>query len=131
MSRSSAREAQVEPLPALVAVLVVCVAVGTFATERADVLPVVSADAPADAVVSDAVDAATPSDSVVVHPGRLVASPLGPSEYDVAVTLTAGEREWTAGPTPPPDATAASQRVPVRVAPDRVRPGRLTVEVWA
>lgn len=130
MSRSSAREAQVEPLPALVAVTVVCLAVGTFATVRADVLPVTSDGGPADAVLADAVDAATPPDSVVVEPDRLDAAAVGPTGYEVAVSVTAGDREWTAGPSPPPDATAASQRVPVRVDAGRVRPGRLTVEVW-
>jgi len=130
MSRSSAREAQVEPLPALAAVLVVCLTVGAFATVRASVLPAATGDAPADDVLSDAVDAATPQRSVVVDPARLDAA-VAPDGFEVNVTVTAGDREWTAGERPPPDAATASQRVPVRVADDRTRPGTLTVEVWS
>lgn len=132
MSRSSAREAQVEPLPALVAVAVVCLALGSYATVRADVLPVVDSDAPADAVLADAVDEAAPPDAVVVEPDSLDAAGVSPSGYEVAVTVTAGDREWTAGrASPPPDAATASTRVPVRVDACSVRPGRLTVEVWS
>ncbi len=130
MSRSSAREAQVEPLPALVAVAVVCLAVGAFATVRADVLPVATSDAPTDEVLSDAVDAASPTDAVVVAPDRLDAS-VAPESYEVNVTVTIRDREWAAGEQPPPDAASASQRVPVRVGDGRVRPGQLTVVVWS
>ncbi|MCG1002195.1 MULTISPECIES: hypothetical protein [Halobacterium] len=130
MSRSSAREAQVEPLPALVAVAVVCLAVGAFATVRADVFPAAVSDAPTDEVLADAVAAASPTDAVVVAPDRLTAS-VAPAGYEVNVTVTAGDREWAAGEQPPPDAATASQRVPVRVAAGRTRPGRLTVEVWS
>ncbi|GAA0282826.1 DUF7285 family protein [Halobacterium noricense] len=130
MSRSPAREAQVEPLPALVAVAVVCLAVGAFATVRADVLPVATGDAPTDEVLSDAVEAASPADTVVVVPERLDAS-VTPEGYEVNVTVTVGDREWAAGEQPPPDAATASQRVPVRVEEGRTRPGRLTVEVWS
>lgn len=130
MSRSSAREAQVEPLPALVAVAVVCLAVGAFATVRADVLPVATSDAPTDEVLSDAVEAASPTGSVVVTPQRLDAA-ISPDGYAANVTVTAGDREWTAGGQPPPDAATASQRVPVRVAEGRTEPGTLTVAVWS
>jgi len=130
MSHSSAREAQVEPLPALVAVAVVCLAVGAFATVRADVLPVAASDAPADDVLSDAVDAASPTGSVVVAPARLD-TPSSPDGYAVNVTVTAGDREWAAGGQPPPDAATASQRVPVRTADGRTDPGTLTVAVWS
>ncbi|NIB98658.1 hypothetical protein [Halobacterium sp. R2-5] len=129
MSRSSAREAQVEPLPALVAVAVVCLAVGAFATVRADVLPAATSDVPADDVLSDAVDAATPEGAVVVDPQRIDA-PVAPEGYESRVTVTASGREWTAGEQPPPDAATASQRVPVRVADGRTRPGKITVAVW-
>ena len=129
MSRSSVREAQVEPLPALVAVAVVCLSVGAFAAVRADVLPAGVSDAPADTVLSDAVDAATTAGGVVA-PERLDAS-VAPDGYAVNVTVTAGDREWTAGERLPPDAATASDIVSVRVATGRTRPGRLTVAVWS
>ncbi|MFB6270548.1 MAG: hypothetical protein ABEH83_11420 [Halobacterium sp.] len=131
MSRSSARRAQVEPLAAVVAVAVVCFAVGAYATVRADVLGPTTQDAPADQVLADAVDAATGAGSVVVAPTKLDIEDVAPEGYTAAVTVTAGDREWTAGPSPPPDTATATKQVPVRVAPDTVRPGRLTVEVWS
>jgi len=84
MSRSSARRAQVEPLPALVAVAVLCLAVGAYASVRAGVAPVGGSGPPADAVLSETVDAATDSGSVVVTRGpsgssrRRATRPLSP-----------------------------------------------------
>ena len=130
MSRSSARRAQVEPLPALVAVAVLCLAVGGYASIRVGVVPVGGSGAPADAVLSDTVDAASEPGSVVVIPGDLTA--VAPSGYEAAVTVTAGDREWSTGTrSPPAGAATASRRVPVRLSPGRVRPGRIVVEVWA
>ncbi|AHG03110.1 hypothetical protein HALDL1_05535 [Halobacterium sp. DL1] len=130
MSRSSARRAQVEPLPALVAVAVLCLAVGAYASVRAGVAPVGGSGPPADAVLSETVDAATDSGSVVVTPRALrVVAPPG---YEATVTVTVGDQSWTAGASdPPPDAATASRRVPVRITPGEVNPGRLDVEVWS
>lgn len=130
MSRSSARRAQVDPLAAVLAVAVVCFAVGAYATVRADALPPLDDHTPADQVLADTVDAATAQGSAVVEPQHVDTTGVAPDGYEVAVTVTAGEREWVAGPTPPPDATTATRQIPVRLAPDTVRPGRLTVEVW-
>ncbi|MFB6072325.1 MAG: hypothetical protein ABEJ88_05080 [Halobacterium sp.] len=131
MSRSSARRAQVEPLPALVGVLAVCLAVGAYAAVSAGVLSGSGGGPPADAVLADAVDAATPRGSSVVAPRTATTRGILPAGYEAAVTVTAGDREWTAGSSdPPPGAAAASTLAPVRVAPGRVRPGRVTVEVW-
>jgi hypothetical protein len=130
MSRSSARRAQVEPVPALVAVLVLSLALGAYASVRAGVLPAGSSGAPAGPVLADAADAATPDGTAVVLPDRLTAA-VTPAGYEASVTLEAAEEEWRAGPEPPDGAATASRRVPVRVAPDRVVPGRLRVEVWS
>lgn len=131
MSRSSARRAQVDPLAAVVAVAVVCFAVGAYATVRADALRPTDDDTPAEQVLADAVDAATAQGSVVVEPEHVDTTGVAPDGYEVTVAVTASDGEWVAGPTPPPDATTATRVVPVRVAPKTVRPGRLTVEVWA
>jgi len=132
MSRSSVRRAQVEPLPALVAVTVLCLALGTYGAVRADVVPDSGRAAPTDAVLSETVDAAPPTDAVVVDPTGIDPSTVGPPGYDVAVTVKADGRQWTLGPaSPPPDAATASQQVPVQVAPGDVHPGRVTVAVWS
>jgi hypothetical protein len=117
-------------VPALVAVLVLTVALGSYAAVSADSVPVLGSDAPADPVLADAVDAATPSGSAVVSPDRITAA-VTPRGYHAAVTLTAAGDTWRTGPRSPEGAGTASRRVPVRVARDRVVPGRLRVEVWA
>lgn len=132
MSRSSARKAQVEPLPALVAVTVICLAIGAFATVRADVALDPGGNAPATTVLADTVDSAPPTDSVVVDPAEIDPSTSGPSGYELNVVVEADGHEWSIGPSsPPPDAATASRPVPVRVEPGVVRPGRITVEVWS
>jgi len=129
MSRSRERRAQVEPVAAVVAVLALCLALVAYGAVGESVVPTPGASAPADQVLDDAVDAATPPGSVVVSPSRLEA--VAPAGYETGVRLVAGERTWTAGASdPPPEAASASRRVPVRVGPDDVVPGRLTVEVW-
>ena len=130
MSRSSARRAQVEPVAAVVAVLALCLALAAYGAVSEGVLPDRESSAPADQVLDDAVDAATAAGSVVVSPAHLTGD-VTPAGYEVSVRLTASERSWTVGAdSPPPDATSASRRVPVRVTPEDVQPGRLTVEVW-
>ena len=132
MSRSSARRAQVEPLPALVAVAVVCLAVGAYGVVRLRVLPASDGGAPAEQVLADAVDASTADGELVVEPPRLDAANTAPPGYEVTVTVTAANREWTAGASnPPPGAATASEPVPVRTRSGRVVPGRFVVEVWA
>jgi hypothetical protein len=132
MSRSSARRAQVEPVAALVAVAVLGLAIGAYATVRADVLPGPESDAPSNAVLDETVDAATPSGAVAVNPRAFDVDSVAPDGYEVAVTITAGDSEWARGAEqPPPDTTADTRRVPVRVAPGKIRPGRITVEVWS
>lgn len=130
MSRWSARRAQVEPVAAVVAVLALCLAVAAYGVVSAGVLPERGASAPAEQVLDDAVEAATPSGSVVVSPSRL-AGGVAPTGYVARLRLVAGERTWTAGSDdPPPEAESATRRVPVRVPSGDVQPGRLTVAVW-
>lgn len=132
MSHSSVRRAQVEPLPALVAVAVVCLAVGAYGVVRTDALPSTNDRPPAEQVLDDAVDAATADGDVVVDTTRIDDVDVAPSGYDTRVTVTAETTTWTAGASdPPPDAATASQPVPVRTRSGRVVPGRFVVEVWA
>lgn len=130
MSRSSGRRAQVEPVAAVVAVLALCLAIAAYGSVRGSVLPAADGPAPADQVLGDAVDAATPAGSVVASPARLTGG-VAPVGYEVSIRLTAGDRAWTAGArNPPPAAASASRRVPVRLNPGEVQPGQLTVAVW-
>lgn len=130
MSRSSARRAQVEPVAAVVAVLALCLAIAAYGVVSAGVLPDSKSSAPASQVLDAAADAASTEGSVVVSPSRLSAD-VAPVGYEAALRLSADDRTWTAGASdPPPEAASASRRVPVRVGPGDVVPGRLTVEVW-
>lgn len=130
MSRSSAREAQTEPLAALAAVLVVGLAVGLYADAMAAVEPAPAEGATADAVLQSVYDAIT--EDGAARPGRVpAATAAGPPGRDVNVTLSAGGRTWRSGPTPPSDAADADRRTPVRLDRWTVRPGRLQVVVWS
>lgn len=130
MSRSSARRGQVEPIPALAAVAMLGLALSAHATvldaaaldtdprpPAAPLLQTVVADLRAGAIVdpTDATNAVR----------RL------PGDYRVNLTIHAGVRVWAAGPTPPSAGVSVAQRrLPVRIRPGVVRPGRITVRVW-
>ncbi len=130
MSRSSATDDRgaVEPLVALVAVLVVGVLLSAYAAGLESVLGGDQRRHLADAVLVETVDHLTHDG--VVRPDRLNATAVAPDGYRVNVTVRAGDRTWADGPSPPADARHTSRRVSVRFAPGDVRPGRVRVEVW-
>jgi len=133
MSRSSAEAARgaVEPVAALAALLAVGAALALYAGALAD--------AGAGDRDRDRNPAEPTLDRVetrlvvggVARPDRLTAArAAGPDGYRVAVTLRADGQRWRTGPRPPGDADVATRAMSVRVAPGRVRSGRLRVEVW-
>ncbi|MFB6256760.1 MAG: hypothetical protein ABEH58_08580 [Haloplanus sp.] len=131
MSRLSAR-GQVEPTAALVVVLAVCAAVSTYAvalngvggeTERELASP----------ALNRVVDRLAVGGVVEPH-RREQARRSGPAGYRLNVTVAAAGQRWYAGPSPPgrrADTDIAARSVGVRLAPGRVRPGRVRVEVWS
>jgi len=128
MSRSSDR-ALVEPLPALVAVVVVGLALGLYAGVLDDTLPE-SRERRTASHVADRIEA-TASTAGVVQPGRLSNSTaVAPDGYETNVTLTSEARRWAVGAPPPSDGDVATRRVSVDHGNGTVRPGRLTVVVW-
>jgi len=130
VSRSSARRGQTEPLAALAAVLVLGLALGTYADALAAAEPTQSEPATAEATLQRATDAVTADGAAL--PGRLGdASAVAPDGYRLNVTLAADDRRWSAGPTPPAGAPDADRRTPVRTGRWSVSPGRLRVVVWA
>ncbi|ELZ20634.1 hypothetical protein C475_20263 [Halosimplex carlsbadense 2-9-1] len=129
MRRSSGREAQTEPLAAVVAVVVVALAlalyVGAFEANLPGPLDRDHAE-----TAADRIERALTAGGVA-RPGRLSAAlDRGPDGYRVNVTLTVGNRIERAGPAPPETADTARRRVSVRTDPGRVEPGRLEVRVW-
>jgi hypothetical protein len=129
MRRSSGRRGQVEPIAALAAVVVLGMALSTYAVAFEASIP--NADHERDRA-RPALRQATATLRVdgVVDPGRVPRAAAGlPASANV--TLRAVGEEWHAGPVPPADAHVASRPVPVRIAPGRVRPGRVRVEVWS
>lgn len=128
MPRSSARRGQTE-LAALIAVLAVCLGLSLYAGVLDAALPESTAPTPARTAADRVADVARVGG--VVRPGRLDrAAEAAPVGRRLNATLRAASRTWTAGPPVPDRATAATRRVSVRVAPGRVRPGRLRVAVW-
>ena len=131
MSRSSAR-GQVEPTAALVVVLTVCAAVSTYAVA----LDGVGGERERD-LASPTLDRVVDRLAVggVADPRRRArARRSGPTGYRLNLTVAAAGRRWYAGPSPPgrgADTDIAARSVGVRLAPGRVRPGRVRVEVWS
>lgn len=132
---AAADRAAVEPVAALVAVLVVGIALGLYAGALEDARPEHSPP-----VAETALDRAERSATVggIVDPGRL--REVRGSETTFAVELEADGRLWTAAsggdaPGPPavrsPDAVRVAERtVTVRVAPGRNVRGTLRAVVW-
>lgn len=121
--------AQVEPTAALVATVVVCVGVSLYTVALDGSIPHSDRDiAPS---TLERVHAALEVGGVVA-PSRLDrGSRVGPTGYDLNVTLQTPEYRWTAGPPAPDAADTATRRVGVEIGPGRVRPGTLRVEVWS
>lgn len=118
-----------EPLAALVAVAAVALALSLYAG-------VLEASLPEDtdregAVTADRALAAVAPDGVA-RPERLSAAlSAAPAGYRLNLTLTTGERRWSAGPDHPPGAEARTRQAAVRLDPGQVRPGTLRVVVWS
>ncbi|MFC7134142.1 MULTISPECIES: DUF7285 family protein [Salinibaculum] len=128
MRRSSGR-GQVEPLAALAAVLAVSAGLVIYAdTLEEAVTPAPERETPE--VILDGVER-TLEEAGVVDPARLESAMAAlPSGWHGNLTLRAGGKQWSRGPTPPSDADRATARVSVRIAPAKVRPGQLRVVVW-
>lgn len=128
MLPSSAR-GQVEPLAAIVAVVAVGIGLSVYAGVLDASLP-----GPRERGVADATLGrvwAQISTGGVADPARLARGPaVAPGGYRTNVTLAAEGRTWRAGPEVPSRADAAERHASVRLAPGRVRPGRLRVAVW-
>ena len=129
MSRSSARRGSVEPIAAVAALLAVTAGLGLYAGVLDDARPETDRDVATPTL--DRVYDRTSELAVVVPDGIDAARRAGPDGYRVNVTLWADGRRWTAGPEPPARADRASRSVSVRLAPGRLRAGRLRVEVWS
>ncbi|WP_254543355.1 DUF7285 family protein [Halomarina pelagica] len=131
MSRSSARRAQVEPVAALLAVVVLCLAVSLYAGVVTDF---VATDSNADGTTAIAADRAVAlvAPAGVATPADLPAAvDAAPAGYRLNATLDAGGERWHLGPAAPPTAPRATRPVSVRLAPGRVVPGTLAVVVWS
>jgi hypothetical protein len=132
MSRSSARDrGQVEPLAALVVLLAVCAAVSTYASALAGTGYVAERDVAAPTL--DRVVDGLAAGGVVDPDRRGRAQRTGPAGYRLNVTVAAAGRRWYAGPTPPGQEAGtdtAARSLGIRLAPGRIRPGRVRVEVW-
>lgn len=135
MSRSSGK-AQVEPVVALVATLVVTAGLGLYAggvdrhLDRVDQRTTDAATATLAHQTADRV-ADTARVDGTVRPGRLsTAVTSGPAGYRLNATLRTRTGRWTAGPPTPEDAVGVERRVTVQLGPGRARPGSLRVWVW-
>jgi hypothetical protein len=122
----SSSRGQTSPLVALVAVAAVVAGVSLHAGVLAAETPATDRD-----VAEPTLDRVTDHvrEGAVAEPARLASAPR-PDGFRTNASLAAAGRRWTVGPVPPGDADAAERAVAVRLAPARVRTGRLRVEVW-
>jgi len=128
MRRSSDR-GQFEPVVALVAVLAISAGLVTYADVLAGVLPGEADRETAETALDRVHDGLRVAG--VSLPGRLNGTlDSAPDGWGINVTLRTRAGNWRAGPAPPEDGIRASRPVGVRVAPGRLRPGRLVVVVW-
>lgn len=125
---------QLEPVPALVAALVVAAALAAHVGAIDDALARHGPDRDLAARALDAVGDHLRREGAT-HPDRLATvDRAAPTGRRLNVTLAAADRRWRAGP-PVRDPTApavehARRRVAVRIGPGRVRTGWLEVTVW-
>lgn len=129
MLRSSAFKrdrGQVQPFPALIAVLALTFALTAYA-DVTQSLPAPDDPTPAEPALKRVEANATRG--AVIDPHSLSATAAALDGYHVNVTLRTGDWRITAGPTPPADVADASSRVAVDTG-ERVIPGVLEVEVW-
>lgn len=127
MRRSSARRAQLDPIPALVAVVVVGLGMSLYAGVLTEFIPTQQPKNPEPTLQHLLSQVQTDG---VVEPenvGRL--ERVGPPGYDTNVTLETADEQWTRGPPLSASAPTARERVSIRVAPGHIQPGWLTVRV--
>lgn len=121
---SSASRAQVEPLPALVAVSAVVAALGLYAVAFHDV-PMDSERDVEEQALSVVVESA--STAGVLDPAKVPVD--APDGYEMAVVVRADGIDRHLGSSPPDDARSATTQVLVRtVRGEQV--GRVRVWVW-
>lgn len=121
---SSDSSAQVEPLPALVAVSALVVAIGVYAVAFHEVPSAGERDVAERAL---AVEVESASTGGVLDPTAVGENP--PAGHEMAVVVRADGSEWRTGPRPPERASTATTPVLVRTETGE-QVGRIRVWVW-
>ena len=129
MSSWSGR-AQVEPLAALAAVFALGVGLALYAGVLEPTLPRLT---PGREMAPTATDRFTSTASTFGAIAPPLADPVAsatPTGHELNATVRTANETWTAGPSTVDSGACDRRRVSIRVAPGRVRPGRLEVCVW-
>ncbi|MFB6133035.1 MAG: hypothetical protein ABEJ44_06495 [Halanaeroarchaeum sp.] len=121
---SSDSSAQVEPLPALVAVSALVAAIGVYAVAFHGV-PTGGDRGVADRALAVEVEAA--STAGLLDPTAVVETP--PAGYEMAAVVRVEGTTWWSGPRPPDRASTATRPVLVKTAAGE-EVGRIRVWVW-
>ena len=129
MSSSSGR-AQTEPIAAMAAVFALGVGLSLYVGVLDATLPALSTDRELAPAAADRLEANASTFGALTPPlsGSVEAARPTGHRLNAAVRTDAGR--WTGGPPRPPAPECVERRVPVRVAPGRVRPGVMEVCVW-
>ena len=129
MSSWSGR-AQVEPLAALAAVFALGVGLALYAGALDATLPRLTPDRDVAQTAADRLTSEASSFGAVEPPLTGPVADARPTGYELNATLATAGGTWTGGPPRPPAAECERRAVSVRVAPGRIRPGRLEVCAW-
>lgn len=128
--QSWSRRGQVEPLAALAAVFAVGVGLSLYVGVLDATLPELTPSRRMAVVAADRLLAESSAFGSVRPPLADPAAAAAPAGHELNATLRSGGASWTAGSPRQSSADCVVRRVSVRVAPGRVRPGRLEVCTW-
>ena len=123
-------KAQTEPLAALVAVFALGVGLSLYAGVLNATLPALVTEREMAPHAADRILAEASSFEAVRPPLAEATEAARPTGYRLNASLRTDADGWTAGPPRPETPECVDRRVAVRVAPGRVRPGRLEVCTW-
>lgn len=120
---------QVEPLPALIAILTLSTGITLYMTVYTAYAPTY-AERTVEDIAADRFMAEATTDGVIHLPideAALVARPQG---YELNVSVTAATITWTVGPPRPSPADRTTRLGSIEDSPGQIRPATIVLTIW-
>jgi hypothetical protein len=128
---SSPDRGQTEPLAALVAVLALGIGLSLYVGVLDTTLPLLSSDSEITPAAADRFLAESSTFGTVHPPIADSVAASRPTGYELNATVRAEGSVWAGGPRRVEAADCTVRSISVRIAPGRIRPGRLEVCTWS